>query len=146
MCTGFLSAAAAVAASYRAAAEESGRTVDPTMLGLRRRVFVADTDAQAQDKYRAAVDVLGGAGLEDADEHVRAMVSEPDDVVVGSSDTVTEKLVEQCRAGGYGALMAWTDFALFDHTDFVGSHELIGSRVAPALRSAALATEPGTAA
>ena len=51
-------------------------------------------------------------------------------------------LIEQCRAGGYGAVMSFTDFAQFKHDDLVRSHELLGREVAPVLRSA----EVGSAA
>jgi alkanesulfonate monooxygenase SsuD/methylene tetrahydromethanopterin reductase-like flavin-dependent oxidoreductase (luciferase family) len=140
MCTAWLPTpvAATLADSYRAAADAANRPVDPSKLGIRRRVFVADSDAEAQEKHAAATDyVLAsvGQGFETADPQILALMAHPDDFAVGSVATVTEKLVEQCRAGGFGSLMAFPDFAGFSHEDLVRSHELIGREVAPSLRS-----------
>ncbi|EWM09991.1 LLM class flavin-dependent oxidoreductase [Kutzneria sp. 744] len=144
LCTAFLPVAATVplAEAYRAAADAAGHQVDPTMLGLRRRVFVAEADARAQEIHESSVDKFAAAvgirGLETADSEIRRRMMHPDDFAVGSPATVAEKLIEQCRAGGYGAIMAWTDFAQFTHDDLVRSHELLGREVAPVLRAAAV--------
>ena len=142
LCTAWLPTpvAADLAATYRAAAEASGHRVDPSMLGIRRRVFVAETDAEAQEKYEASVDKIAatlGRAFETADPALRKRLTHPDDYVIGSPATVADRLVEQCRAGGYGVVMAFTDFAEFAHADLVRSHELIGHKVAPVLHSAA---------
>ncbi len=156
MCTAWspTPVAAALAASYHEAAEAAGTSSSPLMLGLRRRVFVADSDAEAQEKYEASLDLIratmapagsngeGAAGFEMADPNILRMMMHPDDFAIGSPQTVAEKLIEQCRAGGYGVVMAFADFALFPHEDLVRSHELIGTRVAPILRAA----EVGSAA
>jgi alkanesulfonate monooxygenase SsuD/methylene tetrahydromethanopterin reductase-like flavin-dependent oxidoreductase (luciferase family) len=89
---------------------------------------------------------LLGKAFETPDSRARAMLYQPDDFAIGSPTTVADKLVEQCRAGGYGAIMAFTDFAGFDHADFVRSHELLGRQVAPVLRSADVATPSPSAA
>lgn len=145
LCTAWLPTvvAAKLADSYRAAAEAAGRQPDASMLGLRRRVFVAETDAEAQEKFEQADDLMpflmhrsSGSKMEAGDERIMQIVMQPDDIIVGSPKTVTEKLVEQCRAGGFGALMAWADFASFRWTDLERSHELFGTQVAPILRSA----------
>ena len=69
-------------------------------------------------------------------------------LVIGSPDTVAEKLVSQCEAGGFGVLMALTDFALVGAEALRRSHELIGTRVAPRLKSANVAQveQPAVAA
>jgi alkanesulfonate monooxygenase SsuD/methylene tetrahydromethanopterin reductase-like flavin-dependent oxidoreductase (luciferase family) len=138
--------AAGLAASYYEAAEASGRTVSPSQLGLRRRVFVADTDAAAQEKFAAAADLMpfllnlsdSAIRMEAADPQVLAMVTNPEDFIIGSPETVAERLVEQCRAGGFGAAFAWHDFASFRWADMAHSLELFGTRVAPVLHSAGL--------
>jgi alkanesulfonate monooxygenase SsuD/methylene tetrahydromethanopterin reductase-like flavin-dependent oxidoreductase (luciferase family) len=146
LCTAFLPTPVTVtlADAYRAAADAAGHHVDPTMLGLRRRVFVAETDAQAQETYEASVDkfvaVAGAQAAETADSEIRRRMMHPDDFAIGSPATVADKLIEQCRAGSYGAVMGWTDFAQFKHDDLVRSHELLGREVAPVLRSAAVAS------
>jgi alkanesulfonate monooxygenase SsuD/methylene tetrahydromethanopterin reductase-like flavin-dependent oxidoreductase (luciferase family) len=147
LCTAFLPtpAAAKLATRYREAADAAGHTVDPTMLGLRRRVFVAGTDAEAQEKYEASVDkfaAVAARASETMDSEIRERMMHPDDFAIGSPATVADKLIEQCRAGGYGAVMSFTDFAQFKHDDLVRSHELLGREVAPVLRSA----EVGSAA
>jgi alkanesulfonate monooxygenase SsuD/methylene tetrahydromethanopterin reductase-like flavin-dependent oxidoreductase (luciferase family) len=141
LCTAWLATpvAAELADRYREAADAAGHVVSPSMLGLRRRVFVADSDAEAHEKYEASVDLVaatGGKTFETINDTVRKMMMHPDDFAIGSPETVAEKLVEQCRAGGYGAVMCFPDFAAFEHADLVHSHELIGRRVAPVLRSA----------
>jgi alkanesulfonate monooxygenase SsuD/methylene tetrahydromethanopterin reductase-like flavin-dependent oxidoreductase (luciferase family) len=109
------------------------------MLGLRRSVFVADSDSEAREKYEAATDIIGalaGRGFETMDPKILAFMMEPDDFVIGSPETVAEQLIEQCRAGGFGVVMAFTDFALFAPEDLARSHELLGTRVGPILHAA----------
>lgn len=146
--TGWMPAevSAQLAETYRAAAREHGQCTDPKMLGLRRRVFVAETDSEAQEKYEAAVDVIASlATLEMADPKVMARRMHPDDFAIGSPNTVADKLIAQCELGGYGNLLAFTDFAEFEPADLVRSHELIGSQVAPQLKRANVA-RPSVAA
>jgi alkanesulfonate monooxygenase SsuD/methylene tetrahydromethanopterin reductase-like flavin-dependent oxidoreductase (luciferase family) len=140
--TGWLptSVAAQLAARYYETADTHGFEATPSMLGLRRRVFVADSDAEAQEKLEASTNMLlkyAGVAFETADPRVLAMVTHPDDTVVGSPETVAEILVEQCRAGGYGVSMAFADYLSFpDYGVYLRSHELIGTQVAPILRRA----------
>lgn len=148
LCTAWMPtpAADALAARYREAADAAGRTVVSSMLGLRRRVFVADTDAEAREKYEAALDLVlatGGKAFESPDSQIRKLMMDPDDFAIGSPETVTEKLLEQCRSGGYGAVMFFPDFAAFSYDDLVRSHELIGRQVAPILRSAKVGSTAG---
>lgn len=150
MVTGWLPTpmATALAMRYREAADAAGRTSDPSKLAIRRRVFVADTDSEAQERHEAARNLIlkfggklsstaTGPAFEMADPNVLKLVSQPDDIIIGSPETVAERLIDQCRTGGYGVMMAFTDWML--HEDFrtlARSHELIGTRVAPRLQSA----------
>jgi alkanesulfonate monooxygenase SsuD/methylene tetrahydromethanopterin reductase-like flavin-dependent oxidoreductase (luciferase family) len=142
MCTAYLPTAAAVAVAdaYREAAAEAGTPGGPEMLGLRRRVFVAPTDAEAHERLESALDtqmvLKDRVSFEPADPAIAAMLSQPNDLIVGSPQTVAEQLIEQCREGGFGHLLAFTDFRLFDWDDLALSHRLIGAEVAPVLRSA----------
>ncbi|MBO0718624.1 MAG: hypothetical protein J2P55_14980, partial [Rhizobiales bacterium] len=70
------------------------------------------------------------------DPAVFSMLMHPDDFAIGSAETVAERLIEQCRAGGFGRLVAFADFGGFTPQDLAHSHELIGTKVAPILRSA----------
>jgi alkanesulfonate monooxygenase SsuD/methylene tetrahydromethanopterin reductase-like flavin-dependent oxidoreductase (luciferase family) len=143
--------ASLLTAKYREAADACGHSADPSMLGLRRRVFVAETDAEAKEKYEAAQDLvpvllrLEGSKMELADERIVGMVTNPDDYVIGSPKTVADKLIDQCQTAGFGNLFSWFDFASFRWADLERSHELFGTRVAPLLRSAEVATPEGVA-
>lgn len=136
--------AAAVTAAYREAAEASGHSTDPSMLGIRRRVFVADSDAEAQEKYEASVSLIPmmmrseASQMELADERIRNMVMNPDDLIIGSPETVAEKLIDQCRTAGFGNVFAWGDFASFRWADLAHSMELFGTKVIPTLHSATI--------
>jgi alkanesulfonate monooxygenase SsuD/methylene tetrahydromethanopterin reductase-like flavin-dependent oxidoreductase (luciferase family) len=138
--------AAGLAQCYREAREAAGRPFDRSMLGLRRRIFVADTDAEAQERFAQAEDVFltlsrSGQMLEAADEKILKLFEHPDDMAIGSPDTVAEKLIHQCRTGGYGTLMAFTDFATFTPDELRRSHELLGTVVKAKLQAADLTTE-----
>lgn len=137
---------ASLSKAYRAAAAEAGRETDSSDFGIRRRVFVAPTDAEALELAEAAVDpvlagmqdVLGDSlatSLEASDPHVKALFFNPDDIIIGSPQTVTERLVEQVRTIGAGNVMYFADFKLFDHDDLVRCHEYLAKDVAPVLRS-----------
>jgi alkanesulfonate monooxygenase SsuD/methylene tetrahydromethanopterin reductase-like flavin-dependent oxidoreductase (luciferase family) len=142
MVTGWLPTAVAskLAAKYYETADAAGVGATPSMLGLRRRVFVADSDAEAQEKAEKATNMLlkyAGVAFETADPRVLALITAPDDTIIGSPETVAEKLIEQCREGGYGVAMAFADYLSFDdYNIYLRSHELIGTKVAPILRSA----------
>lgn len=147
ICTAWLPQPVAVelADAYRQTAEAVGHDASPNMLGLRRRVFIAPTDSEAQEIAAEAIDLvtLGlnsqGSKFETADPQVAAMMSHPDDFIVGSPETVAERVIEQCREGGYGTFATWMDYAAFSWDDIYRSYELFGTRVAPILRSTSLA-------
>ena len=152
LCTAWLPmpVAVKVAEAYREGAAEAGVTVTPSMLGLRRRVFVADSDAEAQEKFEQSENLMRflltqttGSQMEAGDERIKMLVNQPDDYAIGSPKTVAEKLITQCQAGGYGALMAWADFASFSWADLTRSHELFGTKVIPALHSANVGVPTG---
>lgn len=141
ICTGWLPrpVAVQVSAAYRDAAQAAGTPCGPEMTALRRRVFIAPTDREAQETSEAATD-LTRLGLtvqgEAADPKVAAMLSHPDDFIVGAPDTVAEQIIEQCREGGFGTFAAWSDYAAFSRDDLFRSYELLGNKVAPLVRSA----------
>jgi alkanesulfonate monooxygenase SsuD/methylene tetrahydromethanopterin reductase-like flavin-dependent oxidoreductase (luciferase family) len=145
ICTGWMPTvvAAKVADAYRTGAADAGRVVDPSMIGLRRRVFVADSDAEAQEKFEEAENLMpfllhrsSGSKMEAGDERILQMVMNPDDMAIGSPKTVADKLVAQCEQGGFGVLHGWHDFASFRWADFEKSHRLFGTEVGPVLRKA----------
>lgn len=152
VCTSWLPTAEVAELSnvYHSTATQAGRSSGPDCLGLRRRVFVAPTDTEAHDIAERADNpmVLVGEKILRNSENLSATVgsalsgaaanphfNQPDDIIIGSPQTVTEQLVEQVTTTGIGNLLFFTDFKLFDHQDLVRSHDLIGAHVIPALRS-----------
>ena len=111
------------------------------MLALRRRVFVAPSDAEALETAEASANLtqLGLAAQgEAADPNVAAMLSHPDDFIVGYSATVAEQIVEQCREGGFGTFAAWSDYAAFTRADLFRTMNCSARRLRPWSGSAAL--------
>ena len=138
-----------VAGAYRETAKASGNPATAGMLGLRRRVFVAPTDAEAEDIVASTVDVtqLGlsseGSKFEAADPAIAAMFSHPDDIIVGSPGTVADRIIGQCQDGGFGMFAAWGDYRAFTRDQLFRSYELLGTQVAPVLRSASVGRAGG---
>jgi alkanesulfonate monooxygenase SsuD/methylene tetrahydromethanopterin reductase-like flavin-dependent oxidoreductase (luciferase family) len=153
VCTSWLPTAevAELSAVYHLAASEAGLSSGPDSLGLRRRVFVAPTDTEARDIVARAENPMtlartnppsgdqttapttGFASI--ASAATNPHYNQPDDIIVGSPETVTERLVEQVKATGIGNVLLFTDFRVFDHQALVRCHDLIGAHVIPALRS-----------
>lgn len=142
VCTSWLSTerAALLCAAYREAATEAGRDADGTNFAVRRRVFVAPTDAEAQEIAESAIDQVlaamevSGTAFEAADPAIAQMFFDPDDIVIGSPKTVTERLIEQARAIGFDHLLYFPDFKLFSAQHLERSHDLIGTEIVPVLR------------
>ena len=121
-----------LADAYRAAG-----TGDPDRIGLRRRVFLAPTQAEADDIVQAAPDSFI-EGEEISDPAVRAVLTNPEDIITGTPAAVAEILIAQARDLQIGNLLLWTDFRAFTAGHLDRCHELIGRHLAPALRKAAL--------
>jgi alkanesulfonate monooxygenase SsuD/methylene tetrahydromethanopterin reductase-like flavin-dependent oxidoreductase (luciferase family) len=150
VCTSWMATAevAQLSSVYHAAANSAGLVSGPDSLGLRRRVFVAPTDAEARDIVEGSDNPTALARMLQSNQKAAAAISsatsgaaantrynQPDDIIVGSPETVTEQLAEQIKATGIGNLLFWADFRLFDHQHLVRSHDLIGAHVIPELRS-----------
>ncbi len=125
-----------IADAYRAAG--AGQAADdPDRIGLRRRIFLAPTQAEADDIVQAAPDSFI-EGEEISDPAVRAVLTNPEDIIVGTPATVAEILIEQARDLQIGNLLLWTDFRAFTPRHLNRCHELIGRDLVPTLRKAAL--------
>ena len=118
----------------RAPARHAG---DPDRIGLRRRVFLAPTPAEADDIVHAAADSFI-EGEQISDPAVRAVLTDPEDIIVGAPAAVAEILIAQARDLQIGNLLLWTDFRAFTAGHLDRCHELIGRDLVPALRKAAL--------
>ena len=66
------------------------------------------------------------------------MLTNPEDIIVGTPASVAEILIEQARDLQIGNLLLWTDFRAFTPGHLDRCHELIGRDLVPALRKAAL--------
>ncbi|MBL8550260.1 MAG: LLM class flavin-dependent oxidoreductase [Hyphomonadaceae bacterium] len=127
LCTGFLptEGVASLFDSYRNAASEAGRKASPDDLGLRRLVFIADTDAAAErigaaaatamaDRIRRSNERLAAQRANQTTGHVPDAPASPrlnihpDEQIFGSPSTVAAKITEQCRRVGAGHFLAYT--------------------------------------
>jgi alkanesulfonate monooxygenase SsuD/methylene tetrahydromethanopterin reductase-like flavin-dependent oxidoreductase (luciferase family) len=151
VCTSWLPTAevAKLSTAYYLTASEAEVPCGPDDLGVRRRVFVAPGDAEARDIVARADDAMRGdrekllvnrraAGSAGDSAPVSAAArrfNEPDDIIIGTPQTVAEQLTEQVKTTGIGNVLFFTDFKRFDHEDLVRCHELIGAHVIPALQS-----------
>jgi alkanesulfonate monooxygenase SsuD/methylene tetrahydromethanopterin reductase-like flavin-dependent oxidoreductase (luciferase family) len=122
--------------AYRAAGP-GGAATHPDRIGLRRRVVLAPTQAEADDIVQAAPDSFI-EGEEITDPAVRAVLTSPEDIIVGSPAAVAEILIDQARDLQIGNLLLWTDFRAFTPEHLGRCHELIGRHLVPALRQADL--------
>ena len=77
-------------------------------------------------------------GEEISDPAVRAALTDPQDIIVGTPAAVAEILIEQARDLQIGNLLLWTDFRAFTAGHLDRCHELVGRDLVPALRKAAL--------
>lgn len=122
--------------AYRKAAEANGHRTDPDQLGLRRRIFVAESQQEAEDMVAQARDAFLEGSLEGGDPYVLNLLTRPDDLAVGTPDVVAESLIEQARQASCGHILMWTDFRLFPPGGIEASHRLLAEHVIPKLRSA----------
>ncbi|MGI5129921.1 LLM class flavin-dependent oxidoreductase [Pseudonocardia sp. CA-107938] len=133
-------------AGYAAAARDGGHTPDRANWRVCREVFVADTDEEARrlvtsgfmghfyDKHMIAVYQRDGSSLAPgvAPEDVTAEVLARDVWLVGSPETVAERLAHEFeQAGGFGTLVAF-DFDYRANPDaYRRSLELLVTEVGP---------------
>jgi alkanesulfonate monooxygenase SsuD/methylene tetrahydromethanopterin reductase-like flavin-dependent oxidoreductase (luciferase family) len=103
-------------------------------IALRRRVFVAPTDAEAEELVHTAPDTFIDGTVGPGMQEVRSFLSHPDDMIIGSPATVTERLIDQARRVGCSNLLLWTDFKAFVVAHLDRSQELLGAHLVPALR------------
>ncbi len=163
--------AADVFDAYREAAAGAGRAGTPDMLGLRRRCLVWDTDREAEQLGAEVLKVglertgqlfkrmiehgvnplIGVAHLDKAimasrraeavDAPAAKFVAEPDEWVVGSPETVAEKIIAQCRTTGAGHFLAYT-LGSMERAEMSHSTEL-WRKVMPILAKAEVAVRAG---
>jgi alkanesulfonate monooxygenase SsuD/methylene tetrahydromethanopterin reductase-like flavin-dependent oxidoreductase (luciferase family) len=147
---------------YRDTAADCGYDMGPEHIGYLIRVFVADTEAKAQDlghnffwqngalnkQPREWMAPPGYASIDFAGIRRLRAVSKPFDsqayqeaqdnyqVVLGTPEQVIEKLRYVRDTLGIGHMCLWAQDGYIDHNDTVRCIELFGNEVLPALRSA----------
>jgi alkanesulfonate monooxygenase SsuD/methylene tetrahydromethanopterin reductase-like flavin-dependent oxidoreductase (luciferase family) len=150
---------------YRQAAEEAGRTPDPEKIAYSVPIYVAETDEQAHREAREHLLFLFRKGLKQGTEIVwppgymtpssmRGLLmsgSKPfseltyedmvahDYAIVGSPDTVANRLGELQAELGFGQIIGLFALGDMSHERTVRSMELFSEHVMPALRSLGVA-------
>jgi len=152
--------------AYRETAGQAGRSVGEQDLGLRRRCLVWDTDHAAEqlgaEVLRIGLERTGNTmkraierglnpliGIQAMDKAIMAsrraeaidapaakFLSEPDEWIVGSPETVAAKIIDQCRTTGAGHMLVYTLGSMEKH-EMLHSMKL-WERVVPQLRKAEL--------
>jgi alkanesulfonate monooxygenase SsuD/methylene tetrahydromethanopterin reductase-like flavin-dependent oxidoreductase (luciferase family) len=122
-----------LAETYLAAGAENPAT-GPESVAFRRRVFVAPSQAEAEDLVHSAPDAFLDGTVEATNEQVRGYLSQAEDIIVGTPAIVAEILIEQARQIHSANVLLWTDFRAFEVDALNRCHELIGKQVVPALR------------
>ena len=145
---------------YRETAEEAGYEMGPQHIGYLMRVFVADSEEKAQKEgYNffwqngalakqirewmappgyASIDFAGirktRAVSRDFDSQAYQEAQDNYQLVLGTPETVTEKLRYVRDLLGLGHMCLWAQDGHIGHDDTVRCIELLGKEVLPALR------------
>ena len=137
--------------AYRQTARAAGRAVEPEYMGIRRTIFLADTDSQAEaifkeaqrlqlERFSRTADTSLGpkwqkalsegarsTGAVDAGspgtQKVKEFFSSEEEFIVGSPRSVTEQIIEQCRKTGAGNIAAMS-FPTVEAEELAHSFEL----------------------
>lgn len=126
---------------YWEAAKRAGRPMDQLRVGVHSPGYVAETSKEAADDYypgwsRAVTDIgkeRGWAPMtrRDFDAQLGAFGS----LLVGDPEEVTEKIIRHNKAlGGLSRITFQVNAASLPHEKLMRTIELIGKKVAPALR------------
>lgn len=161
-----------VFSDFKEAAERHGYTAPPEQMGWSLPIFVADTDEEAERQAREHVEFLFNVGLRMPKEiffpagyltlesMTRVMasksglgtstttfdyLSERNYVLVGSAETVRQRLEELQKEIGFGTLVATLHFGTLGHEAYRKSATLFAEKVMPALRPLGEQVPAGTA-
>jgi alkanesulfonate monooxygenase SsuD/methylene tetrahydromethanopterin reductase-like flavin-dependent oxidoreductase (luciferase family) len=147
--------------TYREACQEEGYEADPESIGFTVPIYVADTDAEAHEKARSHVEWLFHKGLKlempailnppgyvspaSLEGLLRAGVKafqevsyeelvELGYVLVGSPETLVDKIEDLRQDMGFGSLSALMSIGDMSHEETVASMRLFAERVMPRFR------------
>ena len=129
---------------YRAAGREAGHGPEKLQVGVHALGYVADTTAQAHEEFfpgyaHAFTKVGAERGWPPVTRRqFDALVSRHGALLVGGPEDIAAKIREHSEAlGGITRISFQMDVAALPHAKLMRAIELLGTRVAPALRGAA---------
>ena len=134
---------------FREAAHHAGHDAAALPLGINTHGYVADTSQQAADEffpsYAAQMTSVGrerGWSPTTRDQF-DAGSSPRGHLVVGSPEQVVEKILRQHEALGHSRYLMQMSVGTLPHAKTLRAIELLGTKVAPAVRAALRSAEPG---
>lgn len=133
--------------AYRDEADKAGFKAGPDHLGLRRRVVVAPTESEAQERSEAVAQRVRAMLAKDPRTAAKHVPDSPDrdkgggftvsdeEFLHGAPKQLADKIIDQCRRTGAGHFLAVLHWgALSD--EVAQGHQLFGREVIPLLRKA----------
>jgi probable LLM family oxidoreductase len=127
---------------FRQAAVQAGHDADKLPLGINTHGYVADTSQQAADEfYPSYAAQMTHIGRErgwppTSREHFDAGRSPRGHLMIGSPHEVVEKILLQHAALGHQRYLMQMSVGTMPHAQTMRSIELLGTKVAPAVRNA----------
>jgi probable LLM family oxidoreductase len=127
---------------FRQAASHAGHDADALPLGINTHGYVGDTSQSARDEffpsYAAQMTHIGSerGWPPTTREHFEAGTSPRGHLAVGSPQEVIEKILRQHEALGHSRYLMQMSVGTLPHKQLMRSIELLGTKVAPAVRSA----------
>ena len=151
ICTAFESVARIkeIFDAYRREADRVGFTCGPEQLAIRRNISVAQSEEEAREASRMAMDVTSTLLAADprVGRHTPSLLDAPkagsgfsvhaDEFIAGTPAQVAEQIIEQCRACGAGHILAILGRAVDERR--AEAVKLFGEEVIPILRRAQMA-------
>jgi len=147
ICTGFnpTPRVKAIFDCYRDEADRAGIKVSAEDLALRRRVVVAESDSEAQEKSHAVAERLRAMLSKDPRANLKPIPDAPkqtggfavaeDEFIAGTPARVADQVIDQCRAIGAAHFLAVLHWSAPPH-EVAQGHELFGREAIPLLRKA----------
>jgi alkanesulfonate monooxygenase SsuD/methylene tetrahydromethanopterin reductase-like flavin-dependent oxidoreductase (luciferase family) len=135
--------------AYRGEADRAGFICGPEQLAIRRNISVAQSEAEAREASRMAMEVTSTLLAADprVGRHTPSLLDAPkadsgfsvhaDEFIAGTPAQVAEQIIEQCRACGAGHMLAILGRAVDERR--AAAVKLFGEQVIPHLRRAKIA-------
>ena len=136
---------------YRRAAEQGGHDPAALPVGINGHTFVADDSRRARDEYFPSyATMMNRIGRERgwppmARQQFDAATTPRGHLLVGSPDEVAEKILAQHELFGHDRFMAQISVGPLEHQKVLRAIELLGTKVAPAVRAEVKRRAPAAA-